>query len=133
MSKAEDEDLSSSTAPVFEISTRNHFSPLRDTIKRDTVVIGDSIASHVLATSAKGKVHSHCFPGAHVLDVAVQVPAILNGDESIGDVALHAEVNNIRLQQTEVLKLDFRSLIKMVRKHIARVPMRTFSRLFALN
>ncbi|CAM4545148.1 unnamed protein product [Leuciscus chuanchicus] len=100
--------------PAFEISTRNRFSPLRET-GRDAVIIGTSIARHVHATSGKGKVRTHCFPGARVLDVAAQVPEILNGDERIGAVVLHAGTNDIRLRQTEVLKKDYRSLIETVR------------------
>ncbi|XP_048045728.1 uncharacterized protein LOC125267805 isoform X1 [Megalobrama amblycephala] len=99
--------------PVFDVSTRNRFSPLREA-ERDAVVIGDSIVRHVHATTAKGKVRSHCFPGARVLDVSVQIPAILNGAETIGAVVLHAGVNDTRLRQTEVLKQDFRSLIETV-------------------
>ncbi|CAM4695462.1 unnamed protein product [Leuciscus chuanchicus] len=100
--------------PAFEISTRNRFSPLRET-GRDAVIIGTSIVRHVHATSGKGKVRTHCFPGARVLDVAAQVPEILNGDERIGAVVLHAGTNDIRLRQTEVLKKDYRSLIETVR------------------
>ncbi|XP_048048586.1 uncharacterized protein LOC125269682 isoform X3 [Megalobrama amblycephala] len=130
--------------PVF-VSTRNRFSPLREA-ERGAVVIGDSIVRHVHATTAKGKVRSHCFPGARVLDVSVQIPAILNGAETIGAVVLHAGVNDTRLWQTEVLKQDFRSLIETVRatspatKIIVSGPLPTyrrgherFSRLFALN
>ncbi|XP_050957613.1 uncharacterized protein LOC127158573 isoform X2 [Labeo rohita] len=62
--------------PVFEISTRNRFAPLRET-ERDAVIVGDSIVRYVRATLAKGKVHTHCFPGARVLDVSAQIPAIL--------------------------------------------------------
>ncbi|XP_051736927.1 uncharacterized protein LOC127505425 isoform X3 [Ctenopharyngodon idella] len=131
--------------PVFEVSTRNRFSPLREA-ERDAVVIGDSIVRHVHATTTKGKVRSHCFPGARVLDVSAQVPAILNGAESIGAVVLHVGVNDTRLRQTEVLKQDFRSLIETVRatspatRIIVSGPLPTyrrgherFSRLFALN
>ncbi|XP_051744481.1 uncharacterized protein LOC127509623 [Ctenopharyngodon idella] len=131
--------------PVFEVSTRNRFSPLREA-ERDAVVIGDSIVRHVHATTTKGKVRSHCFPGARVLDVSAQVPAILNGAESIGAVVLHVGVNDTRLRQTEVLKQDFRSLIETVRatspatRIIVSGPLLTyrrgherFSRLFALN
>ncbi|CAM4710204.1 unnamed protein product [Leuciscus chuanchicus] len=100
--------------PAFEISTRNRFSPLRET-GHDAVIIGTSIVRHVHATSGKGKVRTHCFPGARVLDVAAQVPEILNGDERIGAVVLHAGTNDIRLRQTEVLKKDYRSLIETVR------------------
>ncbi|XDV14072.1 hypothetical protein PO909_002288 [Leuciscus waleckii] len=131
--------------PAFEISTRNRFSPLRET-GRDAVIIGTSNVRHVHATSGKGKVRTHCFPGARVLDVAAQVPEILNGDERVGAVVLHAGTNNIKLRQTEVLKKDYRSLIETVRSTspettiIVSGPLPTyrlgherFSRLFALN
>ena len=131
--------------PAFEISTRNRFSPLRET-ERDAVIIGSSIVRQVHATIGKGKVRTHCFPGARVLDVAAQVPGILNGDERVGAVVLHAGTNDIRLRQTEVLKKDYRTLIETVRSTspettiIVSGPLPTyrlgherFSRLFALN
>ncbi len=92
----------------------NRFAPLSET-ERDAVIVGDSIVRHVRATLAEGKVHTHCFPGACVLDVSAQIPAILKGDESIGSVVLHAGVNDTKLRQTETLKRDFRSLIETVR------------------
>ncbi|KAG1949142.1 hypothetical protein F2P79_011955 [Pimephales promelas] len=101
--------------PVFEISTRNRFSTLREPECDDAVIIGTSMVRHCRATSDKGKVRTHCFPGARVLDVAAQVPEILNGDERVGAVVLHAGTNDIRLRQTEVLKKDYRSLIETVR------------------
>ncbi|KAI5109436.1 hypothetical protein C0J45_0833 [Silurus meridionalis] len=94
---------------AFEISTENRFAPLRET-ERDTVILGDSIVRHVRATGAKGKVHTRCFPGARVLDVAAQVPAVLK--ENFGAVVLHAGTNDTRLRQTEVLKRDFRILVE---------------------
>ncbi|CAM4641999.1 unnamed protein product [Leuciscus chuanchicus] len=100
----------SPTLPVFELSTQNRFSPLRET-ERDAVIIGDSIVRHVHATLGKSKVQSHCFPGARVSEIAARVPEILNGDERVGTVVLHAGVNDIRLRQTEILKKDFRNLI----------------------
>ncbi len=62
--------------------------------------------------------HTHCFPGARVLDVSAQIPTILKDDESIAAVAavvIHAGANDIKLRQTETLKRDFRSLIETVR------------------
>ncbi len=79
------------------------------------MIIGDSIVRHVRATLAEGKVHTHCFPGARVLDVSAQTPANLKDDESIAAVVIHAGVNDTKLQQTETLKRDFRSLIETVR------------------
>uniref|UniRef100_A0A9J8BPX8 SGNH hydrolase-type esterase domain-containing protein n=1 Tax=Cyprinus carpio carpio TaxID=630221 RepID=A0A9J8BPX8_CYPCA len=89
-------------------------SPLRET-ERDAVIVGDSIVRHVRATLAEGKVHTHCFPGARVLDVSAQIPAILKADESPRAVVLHAGVNDTTQRQTETLKRDFRSLIETVR------------------
>ncbi|CAM4635211.1 unnamed protein product [Leuciscus chuanchicus] len=135
----------SPTLPVFELSTQNRFSPLRET-ERDAVIIGDSIVRHVHATLGKSKVQSHCFPGARVSEIAARVPEILNGEERVGTVVLHAGVNDIRLRQTEILKKDFRNLIDTVRSIspettiIVSGPLPTyrlghekFSRLFALN
>ncbi|KAG1928000.1 hypothetical protein F2P79_023875 [Pimephales promelas] len=87
-----------SPLPVFEISTRNRFSPLRESERDATVIMGTSMVRHVRATSGKDKVRTHCFPGAHVLDVAAQVPEILNGDERVGAVVLNVGANNIRLR-----------------------------------
>ncbi|KAG1927813.1 hypothetical protein F2P79_024031 [Pimephales promelas] len=84
--------------PVFKISTWNHFSPLRESERNDAVIIGTSVVCHVRATSGKGKVCTHCFLGAHVLDVAAQVPEILNGDEHVAAVVLNVGANNIRLR-----------------------------------
>uniref|UniRef100_A0A9J8AXS1 SGNH hydrolase-type esterase domain-containing protein n=1 Tax=Cyprinus carpio carpio TaxID=630221 RepID=A0A9J8AXS1_CYPCA len=131
--------VTTSPPPVFEISTRNHFSPLCE-MERDAVIIGDSIVRHGRATLAEGKVHTYCFPGARVLDVSVQIPVILKADES------PRAVNDTTQRQTETLKRDFRNLIKTVRSTtpattiIVSGPLPTyrrgherFSRLFALN
>ncbi len=62
------------------------------------MIVGDSIVRHVRATLAEGKLHTHSFPGARVLDL----PTILKGDESVGLVVLHAGVNDTKLRQTEI-------------------------------
>ncbi len=63
-----------SPPPVFEISSHNRFAPLCET-ERDAVIIRDSIVRHVSATLAEVKVHTHCLPGARVLDISAQIPA----------------------------------------------------------
>ncbi len=101
---------------------------------------------HVCATLAKDKVHTHCFPVACVLDVSVQRPMILKGNESIAAVVIHAGVNDTKMWQMETLKRDFRSMIEMVRNTSTatmiivsgpfpsyRREQERFSRLFALN
>ncbi|KAG1956924.1 hypothetical protein F2P79_008382 [Pimephales promelas] len=82
--------------PVFEISTRNRFSPLREPEHDDAVIIGTSMVRHVRANSDKGSRDPE-------------------RDERVGAVVLHAGANDIRLRQTEVLKKDYRSLIETVR------------------
>ncbi len=137
--------VTTSLPQVFEISTRNRFAPLRET-ERDAVIVGDSIVRHVHATLDEGKVRTHCFSGARVLDVSAQIPAILKGDESVAAVVIHAGVNDTKMQQTETLKRDFRSLIETVLSTspattiIVSGPLPTyrrgherFNRLFALN
>ncbi len=109
-----------SPPPVFDISSRNRFTPLCET-DRDAVVIGDSIVRHVHATLAEGKVHTHCLPGARVLDVSVQIPTILKDDENVAAVVIHAGANDTRLRQTETLKRDFR------RRYAAHRPRRRSS------
>ncbi|KAG1937575.1 hypothetical protein F2P79_018058, partial [Pimephales promelas] len=89
---------SPSPLPLFEISTRNRFSPLRESERDATVIMGTFMVRHVSATSGKDKVLTHCFPGAHVLDVAAQVPEILNSDERVGAVVLQVGANDIRLR-----------------------------------
>ncbi|XP_053470074.1 uncharacterized protein LOC128601135 isoform X1 [Ictalurus furcatus] len=103
-----------SPPPVFEIPTRNRFAPLRQT-RPNAVIVGDSIVRNVRVASSKGKVRTHCFSGACVLDVAAQVSGILKKDERIGAVVLHVGTNDTRLWQTEVLNRDFSSLIETVR------------------
>ncbi|KAK3519644.1 hypothetical protein QTP86_017598 [Hemibagrus guttatus] len=143
-SQAPGEDLSPSAATCLRDPDPEPLrSPLCETAC-DAVIIGDSIVRHVRATAAKGKVHTRCLPGARVLDVSAQVPAILK--KNIGAVVLHAGTNDIRLRQTEILKKDFRSLVELVRttspttRIIVSGPLPTFqrgierfSRLFAFN
>ncbi len=69
--------MTSPPLKVFKIFTRNRFVPFHET-EQDAVTIVDSIVRHVRATFAEGKVRAHCcFPGAHVLNVSAQIPAIL--------------------------------------------------------
>ncbi len=142
-------ELSPGEGPLPLCRLRSLRSPpgtalLPSTTERDAVNDRDSIVWHVCATLAKGKVHTHRFPGACVLNVSVQKPVILKDDESTGAVVLHA--NDIKLRQTETLKKDFRSLIEASRSispattiivtgllTMYRRGHERFSRLFALN
>ncbi|XP_026056608.1 uncharacterized protein LOC113042195 isoform X2 [Carassius auratus] len=130
--------------PVFRISTRTRFAPLCET-EDNTVIIGDSIVRHVRAMLAEGKVHTHCFPGAHVLDISAQIPVILKGEGSIGVDMLHAGVNDNaaadgdteeRLQEPD--RDDAQHIACMMIFMSGPLPIyrrghERFSRLFALN
>ncbi len=62
-----------SPPPVFDISSRNRFAPLCET-DRDACGHRRLNRRHVRATLAEGKVHTHCLPGARVLDVSCRYP-----------------------------------------------------------
>ncbi|XP_073776983.1 uncharacterized protein [Danio rerio] len=105
-----------SPPPVFEISTENRFSPLRET-DPNVAIVGDLIVGHVRAASSKGnKVRTFCFPGARVENISTQITTILGAAESPGAIVLHVGTNDTGLQQSEILKKDFRSLIETVRR-----------------
>ncbi len=107
------------------------------------MIVGDSIVRHVRATLAEGKVRTQCFPGARVLDVSALIPAILNGDESVAAVVIHAGINDTKMQQTETLKRDFIETVRSTSPATTIImsgPLPTYrrgherlSRLFALN
>ncbi len=63
---------------------------------------------------AEGKVCTHCFPGACVLDVSAQIPTSLKGNESVVAAVIHVGVDDTKVQQMETLKRHFWSLIEMV-------------------
>ncbi|KAG1926968.1 hypothetical protein F2P79_024520 [Pimephales promelas] len=73
-------------------------SPLFESERDATVIMGTSMVRHVRAISGKDKVRTHCFSGAHVLDVAAQVPEILNVDERVRAVVLNGGANDIRMR-----------------------------------
>ncbi len=71
--QAPGDDLSPSAASGLQDL---HPQPLRSS-PRDAVIVENSIVRHVRATLAEGKVHTHCFPGASVLNVSAQILTIL--------------------------------------------------------
>ncbi len=57
------------------------FVPLCET-GCNVVILRDFIVQHVRATLAEGKVHTHCFPGARVLEISAQIPMARASDLS---------------------------------------------------
>ncbi|KAL1254638.1 hypothetical protein QQF64_016867 [Cirrhinus molitorella] len=61
--------------PVFEISTRNRFAPLRET-ERDAVIVGDSIIPAILKDESVGAIVLH----AGVNDIRLRQTEVLKRD-----------------------------------------------------
>ncbi|XP_051787307.1 uncharacterized protein LOC127529037 [Erpetoichthys calabaricus] len=100
------------------ISTQNRFNPLRipslPSTPGDVIVVGDSIVRNLNSACPNRKSFVSCFPGACVRDVMRRAPTIYEKHKkrAVGSVVLHAGVNDVRHQQSEILKADFAALIK---------------------
>ena len=74
------------------------------------LVLGTSMVRHVRVTNA----FTSCHPGAQVLDIKDSAPNLLSLYPSVSTVVLHAGTNDLKLEQSEKLKLDFISLISSI-------------------
>ncbi|KAJ8381157.1 hypothetical protein SKAU_G00019350 [Synaphobranchus kaupii] len=70
------------------------------------IVIGSSIVRDINPLGAK----TFCFPGAYVLDIDRQVPAVLQQHPDAHLLIVHVGSNDIKLGETETLKKDFEQL-----------------------
>ena len=74
------------------------------------LVLGTSMVRHVRVRNAV----TSCHPGAQVLDIKESAPNLLSLHPSVSTVVLHAGTNDLKLEQSEKLKLDFISLISSI-------------------
>lgn len=122
-------------APLFE---KKYSATTVDSV-RDVLVVGDSIVRSIKANNLVVE----CFPGARVLDINRQIPAVLNKHE-VSTILIHAGTNDIFHRESEILKEDFKILYNTVRSHgkslvisgplpRLRRGIECFSRLYALN
>ncbi|CAJ1069767.1 uncharacterized protein LOC121645396 isoform X1 [Xyrichtys novacula] len=74
------------------------------------LVIGSSMVRHVCVD----KCRTSCHPGALVSDVRTSVLRLLRHCPSVSTVVIHAGSNDLKLEQSEKLKVDFISLIDSV-------------------
>lgn len=67
------------------------------------LVMGDSNVCHVTVPGAV----TRCHPGALVSDISHMLPRVLDQTPSLQPVVLHVGANNIKQQQSELLKREF--------------------------
>lgn len=77
-----------------------------------TVVIGDSIVRDVKMKSTK----TYCFPGLRVQEIVSKIPGIIRDHSHLERLVVHVGTNDIRNQQSELLKLDFIELLKVLER-----------------
>lgn len=75
------------------------------------LVLGSSMVRHVRVRSG----HTSCHPGALTLDIRDSAPDIIHNHPSASTVVIHVGTNDLKLQQSEKLKLDFISLITTIK------------------
>uniref|UniRef100_A0A3Q3E0C6 SGNH hydrolase-type esterase domain-containing protein n=1 Tax=Labrus bergylta TaxID=56723 RepID=A0A3Q3E0C6_9LABR len=119
-------------------------SPDRRLSAAPTSSDGDSIVRGLSLTSHGTTAAVHCFPGAQVLDLNTQLPAVLGKHCNVSTVVAHIDSNNTSHRESEILKEHFKTLISSLKatgKNIAiSGPLPThkrgiekFSHLFLLN
>lgn len=77
------------------------------TVPPSVLVVGSSMVRHV----AIPKAETCCYPGAKVLDINTTIKPLLSEYPSATTVVVHVGANDIKNQESEQLKTDFRSLI----------------------
>ncbi|XP_051787308.1 uncharacterized protein LOC127529038 [Erpetoichthys calabaricus] len=84
----------------------------------DVFVIGDSIVRNLNIACPNQKSFVSCFLSSHVRDVMRHVLTVFekHKNRAVGSIVIHAGVNDVRHQQSEILKVDFAALIKAMKE-----------------
>lgn len=89
-------------------TSRQITNPVNKPIRSpSTLVMGSSMVRHVSIRNAE----TFCYPRARVVDLNSKLPLIINKHSSASTVIVHIGSNDIKLQQSEKLRDDFKSLI----------------------
>ena len=78
-----------------------------------TIIIGDSIVRHVSVKNA----HTVVFPGATVAVITDKIQDVMTSFPAADSLIVHAGTNDVRKQQSELLKRDFIQLFGVL-KHL---------------
>ncbi|XP_041836417.1 uncharacterized protein LOC121645396 isoform X2 [Melanotaenia boesemani] len=76
----------------------------------DALIVGTSIIRHVRVN----RCNTFCYPGALVNDISHSAHELSQQNPSVSTIIIHAGINDLKLQQSETLKMDFISLIQTI-------------------
>ncbi|XP_036066899.1 uncharacterized protein LOC112142036 [Oryzias melastigma] len=78
----------------------------------DSFVVGTSMVCHVRVNRSR----TFCHPGTLVHDITTSAHQLVLHNPSIHTIIVHADVNDLKLQQSETLKRDFITLIHTIQQ-----------------
>ena len=93
--------------PTADVQAADPMGSTSDPAPPSVLVIGSSMVRHIVVPKAQ----TCCFPGAKVLDVRAAIPPLLTDHPQASSLIIHVGTNDIKLQQSERLKEDFKALI----------------------
>ena len=102
---------------VGSLAGRSRYSPSTPLISTSApaamptcLVVGSSMVRHISIPRAE----TFCYSGAQVSHITTQLPDIVHTHPAASSIITHIGSNDLKLQQSETLKADFKTLIDTV-------------------